>query len=154
MDIFKMANEIAKNMSLDDKDGLDNMDMGEMISHVTKNVLNMMNNGNFVPPQPPSSSSIPNDNGENSSFQFPGMPAGFDPTAMFNAFQQQQRQQPQSSSQESILQESEDDEENCIYTKTRDICFDLNVDLEDFYTGKKKKLNVKRKRIIEVDGKQ
>jgi len=38
--------------------------------------------------------------------------------------------------------------------KTKDICFDLNVDLEDFYTGKKKKLNVKRKRIIEVDGRQ
>lgn len=40
------------------------------------------------------------------------------------------------------------------FLKTRDICFELNVDLEDFYTGKKKKLNVKRKRIIEVDGKQ
>jgi len=38
--------------------------------------------------------------------------------------------------------------------KTRDICFDLNVDLDDFYTGKKKKINIKRKRIIEVDGKQ
>ena len=50
--------------------------------------------------------------------------------------------------------ESESDTENTIYQKTRDICFDLNVDLEDFYTGKKKKLNVKRKRIIEVDGKQ
>jgi len=40
------------------------------------------------------------------------------------------------------------------FPKTRDICFDLNVDLEDFYLGKKKKLNVKRKRIIEVDGTQ
>jgi DnaJ family protein A protein 2 len=38
--------------------------------------------------------------------------------------------------------------------KTRDICFELNVDLEDFYTGKKKKLNIKRKRIVEVDGVQ
>ena len=39
--------------------------------------------------------------------------------------------------------------------KTRDICFDLNVDLEDFYTGKRKKLNVKRKRmVIGEDGKQ
>ena len=38
--------------------------------------------------------------------------------------------------------------------KTRDICFDLNVDLEDFYNGKKKKLYVKRKKIIETDGKQ
>lgn len=46
-------------------------------------------------------------------------------------------------------------EENSLkLPKTRNICFDLNVDLEDFYMGKKKKLNVKRKRIIEVDGKQ
>ena len=33
-----MANQIAKNMSMDDKNNLDNMDMNEMISHVTKNV--------------------------------------------------------------------------------------------------------------------
>jgi DnaJ-class molecular chaperone len=44
--------------------------------------------------------------------------------------------------------------ENTAYSKTKDICFDLNVDLEDFYTGKKKKLNVRRKRITEVNGKQ
>lgn len=47
-----------------------------------------------------------------------------------------------------------DSETDCLFPKTRDICFDLNVDLEDFYMGKKKKLNVKRKRIVEVDGKQ
>jgi DnaJ-class molecular chaperone len=41
-----------------------------------------------------------------------------------------------------------------IMPKTRDICFDLNVDLIDFYTSKKKKLNIKRKCIVEVDGKQ
>jgi DnaJ-class molecular chaperone len=50
--------------------------------------------------------------------------------------------------------DSEDDEEDCIFAKTPDICFELNVDLEDFYTGKKKKLNVKRKKMVEVDGKQ
>jgi DnaJ-class molecular chaperone len=49
---------------------------------------------------------------------------------------------------------SEEPAEEVTFLKTRDICFELNVDLEDFYTGKKKKLNVKRKRIIEVDGKQ
>jgi DnaJ-class molecular chaperone len=52
-------------------------------------------------------------------------------------------------------QDSEDESDTeCLFPKTRDICFDLNVDLEDFYTGKKKKLNVKRKRIVEIDGKQ
>jgi len=38
--------------------------------------------------------------------------------------------------------------------KTRDIRFDLNVDLSDFYNGKVKKLNIKRKRIVEENGKQ
>jgi DnaJ-class molecular chaperone len=43
---------------------------------------------------------------------------------------------------------------NEVLPKTRDICFDLNVDLLDFYMSKKKKLNIKRKCVIEVDGKQ
>jgi DnaJ-class molecular chaperone len=98
-----MASDLANNMSSEDKDALQNMDMEQMISHVTKNVFKMMNN---VP-----------------------------------------------QARESSESESEN-EQDCIYPKTKDICFDLNVDLEDFYTGKKKKLNVKRKRIVEVDGKQ
>jgi DnaJ-class molecular chaperone len=49
---------------------------------------------------------------------------------------------------------NDSENENTAYSKTKDICFDLNLDLEDFYTGKKKKLNVRRKRITEVDGKQ
>lgn len=36
--------------------------------------------------------------------------------------------------------------------KTPDICFDLNVNLEDFYVGKKKKINVKRKIVRELNG--
>jgi DnaJ-class molecular chaperone len=42
-----------------------------------------------------------------------------------------------------------------VLPKTRDICFDLNVDLIDFYTSKKKKLNIKRKRVtVDSNGKQ
>lgn len=99
MDIFKMANEIANNMSEEDKQNIENMDMQKMISHVTKNLFKMMN-------------------------------------------------EPQ-------MQETSDSEaetlESVVLPRTRDICFDLNVDLEDFYTGRKKKLNVKRKIIL--DGK-
>jgi len=100
MDIFKMANQIANNMTAEDKESIENMDMEKMISHVTKNLFKMMNN-----------------------------------------------QQEETGNVEE--DESEADSENI--PKTRDICFDLNVDLEDFYTGKKKKLNVKRKVIL--DGK-
>jgi len=101
MDIFKMANEIANNMSTEDKENMENMDMEKMITHVTKNIFKMMNN-----------------NPENQS---------------------------------ELIEEPEEPKK---VHKTRDICFDLNVDLEEFYTGKTKKINVKRKRIVEVDGKQ
>jgi len=160
MDIFKMANQIAKNMSLDEKDDLDSMDMQEMISHVTKNVLGMMNN---MPGGMPDMSGITG---------MPGMPGmqGQNPFAAFaQAFPQNTGNQqfshentteqvnvikPKNNGVVSLEEESDDDESNYIFPKTRDICFDLNVDLEDFYTGKRKKLNVKRKRMIEVDGKQ
>ena len=114
MDIFKLATEIASNMSKEDKSAMENMDMQNMLSHVTKNVFSMMNSGAFpfIPP-----------------------------------IQQQ-------SVIETEIDDSDSDDGDVLYPKTRDICFDLNVDLQDFYTGKKKKLNVKRKVMVEVDGKQ
>jgi DnaJ-class molecular chaperone len=126
MDIFKMANQIANSMSIDDKADLDNMDMQEMISHVTKNVLGMMNN--------PS--------GPMANFPFkPPMNVPEQPDDKIDKIDK--------------TEEQSDDETDCIFPKTRDICFELNVDLEDFYTGKKKKLNVKRKIMFIVeDGKQ
>ena len=158
-----MANQIAKSMSDEEQGSLDNMDMQEMISHVTKNVLGMMNN---MPGGMPDLSAMAGMPG------MPGMPGmnGQNPFAAFaQAFPQAQQSQDiteenvqinvtQSSNKKNgcitLDEDSDDDESNYIFPKTRDICFDLNVDLEDFYTGKRKKLNVKRKRMIEVDGKQ
>jgi len=115
-----MASQIANNMSEDDKSAIENMDMESMISHVTKNVFNMMNGGN----------------------------AGGDsaPEGIADLM----------SSMGNIMGNFKNTEEviKGALPKTRDICFDLNVDLVDFYMGKKKKINIKRKRIIEVDGKQ
>jgi DnaJ-class molecular chaperone len=138
MDIFKLANQIANNMSMDEKTDLDGMDMQDMISHVTKNVFSMMNN------------------------QQPGQANPFAALneATMSMFTQQpgiQQNVPQQPVQVENVENTEtetEDESNYIFPKTRDICFDLNVDLEDFYTGKRKKLNVKRKRMVEVDGKQ
>jgi len=127
MDIFKMANEIANNISQDDKSVIENMDMEKMISHVTKNVFKMMGNGN-----------------EDGT-------AGFDLSSLMGAMGNGNFENNLNETETETETEPDDSE---IYLKTRDICFDLNVDLEDFYSGKKKKLNVKRKRIIEVDGKQ
>jgi len=110
MDIFKLANEIASNMSNDEKNSMEEMDMDKMISHVTKNVFKMMNGLN-----------------------------------------KNQNELIESIDTESLVQKKIN---STSYSKTKDICFDLNIDLEDFYTGKKKKLNVRRKRITEVNGKQ
>jgi DnaJ-class molecular chaperone len=119
MDIFKMASQIANNMSEDDKSAIENMDMENMISHVTKNVFKMMNGG-----------------------QESGAPEGLSELM---------------GSMSGIMGNFRETVEPKVHKeefKTRDIYFDLNVDLVDFYTGKKKKINIKRKRIIEVDGKQ
>ena len=101
MDLFKMAAQIANNMSPEDKDAMENMDMEKMISHVTKNVFTFMSSAGLEQPH--------------------------------------------------MTQEIH---HNNILPRTRDICFDLNVDLLDFYMSKKKKLNIKRKCIVEIDGKQ
>jgi DnaJ-class molecular chaperone len=107
MDIFKLANEIAGNMSSDEKQSMEEMDMDKMISHVTKNVFKMMG----------------------------GL--------------------------KGLHNERENTPEKVIpaphkisYPRTKDIRFDLNVDLEDFYMGKKKKLNVRRKRVQLINGKE
>jgi DnaJ-class molecular chaperone len=101
--------------------------MEKMISHVTQNVFKMMNNSGGE---------------EMDTFSLI-------PPELLNTLNKSMK----------IVEsqnESESESENIeyLFPKTRDICFDLNVELEDFYNGKKKKLNVKRKRIIEVDGKQ
>ena len=129
MDIFKLANEFAKNMSDNDKNSLENMDMEKMISHVTQNVFKMVGN---------------NENGD------------LDMADMLSSLMGNLTKEPKETKEPKveIANENDTDDDEPIIPKTRDICFDLNVDLEDFYSGKKKKLNVKRKRIIEVDGKQ
>jgi len=116
MDLFKIANQLAKNMSENEKDQIEGMDMEKMISHVTQNVFKMMNvNGPGTGP-------------EESSADIADLMGNMMNTLSFK--------QP-------VVEN---------FQKTRDICFELNVDLEDFYNGKKKKLNVKRKRVIQEPG--
>jgi DnaJ-class molecular chaperone len=122
MDIFKMASQIANNMSEDDKSAIENMDMENMISHVTKNVFKMMNGGSDA-----------------------GAPEGL--SDLMGSMGNLMGNFKQAVEPNNVLPKN-------VFPKTRDICFDLNVDLVDFYTGKKKKLNIKRKRVMEVDGKQ
>ena len=128
-----MASQIANTMSAEDKDAIENMDMEKMISHVTKNVFKMMNTGE--------------ENGEN---PLEGGEQGFatlmsSMTSVLGNF----KEMPGTMESPLVKEKSV-----TFAPKTRDICFDLNVDLVDFYTGKKKKLHIKRKRVVELDGKQ
>ncbi len=109
-----MASQIAENMSSEDKQAIENMDMEKMISHVTQTVFGMM--------------------GPNAGNSPLGFPAG-----LFQQPMPVHQQQPTRS---------------LGLPRTRDICFDLSINLEEFYMGKKKKLNVKRRRIIEENGRQ
>ena len=47
MDIFKMANELANNMSDEDNKNMEGLDMEKMISTVTKSVFGMMKDFNI-----------------------------------------------------------------------------------------------------------
>ena len=46
--ILQLAHQMADEMTKDDSVDLQNMDMESMISHVTKNVMGMMQNENFM----------------------------------------------------------------------------------------------------------
>jgi DnaJ-class molecular chaperone len=117
-------------MSDEDKQAIESMDMEKMISHVTQNVFKMMNNNEL---------NEVNDN-------LPEIIPGIFGNIMGN-FNKTNETPPK-------ILDLELNEKRPLLPKTRDICFDLNVDLCDFYTGKKKKLNIKRKCVTIVDGKQ
>jgi DnaJ-class molecular chaperone len=126
MDIFKMASQIASSMSDDDRNAIENMDMEKMLSHVTQNVFKMMNGTS-------------------------GTQAPDGLTDFMDKFNLGNLKNINEVETETV---SESESESCILPKTRDIRFDLNVELSDFYNGKNKKLNIKCKRTVIIDGKQ
>ena len=113
-----MANQIANNMSSEDKEAIENMDMEKMISHVTKNIFKMMNDG---------------DQNNNMFSQL-----------NLNVGNQLDEKEPCDNN----LNKNKSQD----LPKTRDIAFDLNINLEDFYIGKKKKIVIKRKKVVIKDG--
>ena len=124
-DIFKMATNLANNMSPDEQQNMENIDMEKMISSVTKSVFGMMKDFNVEGTGP----SNGNGNVNNS------LESGNNASNNVN-------------NDVIVASESSDDDSSALKPKTRDLIFNLNVTLEDLYNGKKKKLNVKRKRVI------
>jgi DnaJ-class molecular chaperone len=92
------------------------MDMESMISHVTKNVMGMMQNDNFM-------------------------------KSMEQTTKELQKQQQPVVEVEDEEELDEEDDYDTLNPRTKDLNFNLNVSLKDLYTGKKKKISVRRKRL-------
>lgn len=117
--ILQLAHQMADEMTKDDSVDLQNMDMQSMISHVTQNVMGMMQNEDFM-------------------------------KSMEATTKELQKQQVQEQPVVEIEEDEELDEEDDYDTlnpRTKDLNFNLNVSLKDLYTGKKKKISVRRKRM-------
>ena len=113
--ILQLAHQMADKMTKDDSVDLENMDMESMISHVTKNVMGMMQNDNFMKTMEQTTA---------------------------------QMQKPQTTDDDIEVEDmDENEDEDFLNPRTKDLNFNLNVSLKDLYTGKKKKISVRRKRL-------
>lgn len=119
--ILQLAHQMADEMTKDDSVDLQNMDMESMISHVTKNVMGMMQNENFM--------------------------KSMEATTKELQKQQQVQEQPVVEVEEDEELAEEEDDYDTLNPRTKDLNFNLNVSLKDLYTGKKKKISVRRKRM-------
>ena len=167
-DIFKMAEKIAKDMPSPDSD--EKLDMPGMVKHVTESVMSMMGNGevdlnqmtnslmqNMMDPNNPLSSMMgqmganPTQNVENNSapnytplpnskIKLPGQD-----TKKISDKKDYKFKEP--NVKKNFEELDEDDEADLFSPRTKDIDIEINVNLEDFHNGTKKKLAVRRKRL-------
>jgi DnaJ-class molecular chaperone len=164
-EIFKMAQQVASNIASNQTEEIDpkNMDMGKVLSQVTSSVSKMItpemiekmsNMGNFEDNQN-IQDTIANAK-KNKSIK---SKINFDDDDEEDYKKQKSKKESSKSSKSSKkadkieeLEDSENEYES-IAPRTKDLHFSLNVTLEELYSGKVKKLAVRRKRII-TDGKK
>ena len=154
-EIIKMAQQVATNIAENQKEPIDpqNMDMGKVISQVTQSVSKMITPEMI---EKMSSSSINSVGGEDSSVgrivdsNFKSK-INFDEEPSKTKSKKSIKQNKSSSSIEEL--EESDNECQPLAPRTKDLHFTLNVTLEELYSGKVKKLAVRRKRLV-TDGKK
>lgn len=151
--LMEMAQKIAQDFPMDDNQ---NIDMNNMVKHVTESVMNMVGNGEVdinsmtsslmqglmqpgMIPQQTTSSSQPV---KNSKIKLPGQ----ETTSTHKEFRKPNKDK-EKHYEEIEEDEDDDDDEDIFQPRTKDIEINLNVSLEDFYNGTKKKLAVRRKRL-------
>ena len=154
-EIIKMAQQVATNIAENQKEPIDpqNMDMGKVISQVTQSVSKMITPEMI---EKMSGSSINSVGGEDS-----GVDHIVDPNfkSKINFDEEVTKTKPKKSIKQnkssSSIEELEESDNECqpLAPRTKDLHFTLNVTLEELYSGKVKKLAVRRKRLL-TDGKK
>ena len=154
-EIIKMAQQVATNIAENQTDPIDpqNMDMGKVISQVTQSVSKMITPEMI---EKMSGSSINSVGGEDSSV---GRIVDPNFKSKINFHEESSKIKSKKSIKQnkssSSIEELEESDTECqpIAPRTKDLHFTLNVTLEELYSGKVKKLAVRRKRLV-TDGKK
>ena len=152
-EIVKMAQQVASNIAKNQTEPLDpkNMDMGKVISQVTNSVSKMITPEMI---EKMSGSSINSISGDD-------MTMGKDTKKIKSKIQfdepieEKNTKKVKKNVSSSSIEELDESDSECqpLAPRTKDLHFTLNVTLEELYSGKVKKLAVRRKRLI-TDGKK
>ena len=154
-DIFQMAQQIAQSMPPPNGD---KVDMQGMIKHVTESVMNMMGNGevdinsmtnslmqNMMNPEQIAQMTQDIQSVNQNPNSKVKLPTG-SKISLSEPNQSYNFKEPKDNKNYEELES--DDEADVFSPRTKDIEITLNVNLEDFYNGTKKKLAVRRKRLV------
>ena len=153
-EIVKMAQQVASNIAKNQTEPLDpqNMDMGKVISQVTDSVSKMITPEMI---EKMSGSSINSVSGDD-------MTMGKGSIKIKSKIQfdepiqeEENTKKVKKNASSSSIEELDESDTECqpLAPRTKDLHFTLNVTLEELYSGKVKKLAVRRKRLI-TDGKK
>lgn len=148
-EIVKMAQQVASNIAKNQTEPIDpqNMDMGKVISQVTESVSKMITPEMI---EKMSGSSINSVSGDNISKEKIKSKIMFD-----KSVEGKSKKMIKNNLSSSSIEELDESDNDCnpLAPRTKDLHFTLNVTLEELYSGKVKKLAVRRKRLI-TDGKK
>ena len=154
-EIVKMAQQVATSIAKNQTEPIDpnNMDMGKVISQVTDSVSKMITPEMIEKMSGGSINSMDaNVNPVNHGKKIKSK-IKFDDDVPDVTDNKKSMKQVKSNSSIEELDESDNEEIEPLAPRTKDLNFTLNVSLEELYSGKTKKLAVRRKRLI-TDGKK
>ena len=151
-EIVKMAQQVASNIAKNQTEPIDpqNMDMGKVISQVTDSVSKMITPEMI---EKMSGSSI--NSGSEDAMTMDKGSKKIKSKIQFNQPIEENTKKVRKNVSSSSIEELDESDTECepLAPRTKDLHFTLNVTLEELYSGKVKKLAVRRKRLI-TDGKK